>query len=194
MDINITTIIVSIIIAVFTGFGSALLTYLSMKKKTTTEQIQLLLENLTKTNKDLVDKEAENRAEILKMHDQIRDLQQTVMLLESAHQDSPLPMWLKDTNGVMLSINSAYEETFNVKRAQYIGKTDSDIWPIHLAKLFSKNDAMVLRTGRVFHGEETVVVDEKEENWRVIKYPRYSGKIKIGIAGIAIPPEHFTLD
>ena len=125
---------------------------------------------------------------------EIADLRNKIILLESAHQDLPLPAWLKDMKGVMLALNAAYEETFLIPRgfeaSDYIGKTDYDIWPEEAAKAYRKHDKHVMRTGKMWHGEEKIPLknDPNEADiWTIIKYVRYSGRTKIGIAGIAIP-------
>ena len=39
-------------------------------------------------------------------------LENKVLLLESAHQSLPVPMWLKAMDGTMLALNPAYERVF----------------------------------------------------------------------------------
>ena len=179
------------------GIGSVL-TYLATQKKADLDSLTLLINTLRDDNEKLRQREELNRMEIQKISTEISELRQTVMLLESAHQDLPIPMWLKDTNGIMLSLNSAYEDEFlfprGLTRSDYIGKRDVDIWPREVAAEFMTHDSKVLRSGKIFHGSETVMVGETPSKWRIIKYPRYSGDIKIGIAGIAIPPDNIDVD
>lgn len=179
------------------GIGSVL-TYLATQKKADLDSLTLLINTLKDDNEKLRQREELNRAEIQKISTEISELRQTVMLLESAHQDLPIPMWLKDTKGVMLSLNSAYEDEFlfprGLTRSDYIGKRDVDVWPKEVAAEFMTHDSKVLRSGKIFHGCETVLIGETPSKWRIIKYPRYSGDIKIGIAGIAIPPDNIDVD
>ena len=132
------------------------------------------------------------RLELVEIHRDLGELKTKIMLLESAHTDAPLPMWLKDVSGKMLALNSEYEKQFLLPLGKtsmdYIGKTDDEIWPDHLAKQYKVTDNLAL-VNDVWRGKETIVFpDGKEEQWSTVKYVRYAGKIKIGIAGLSIPP------
>ena len=133
------------------------------------------------------------KEEQLQLRADLISLRNKIILLESAQNDSPLPMWLKDTDGTMLALNGAYEEMFlipnGLKMQDYIGKTDYDIWPEEIAKQYRAHDSKVYKSGKTFKGPERVVVNGEDVPITVIKYVRYSGNLKIGIAGIAIPKE-----
>ena len=124
------------------------------------------------------EREKENR-------DVIQGLRIKVNMLESAHLNLPIPQWLKDKNGIMLSINSAYEEIFGKSVSQYVGNTDYDVWPKEIADQFKKNDTKVKRTRKHLQTQEFLEVDEHVQVWEVLKYPRYEGSTFIGIGGIA---------
>lgn len=117
--------------------------------------------------------------------DIIQGLRIKVNMLESAHLNLPIPQWLKDKNGTMLSINSAYEELFGKTVSQYVGNTDYDVWPKKIADQFKKNDTVVKRTRKHIQTQEMIEVDEHVQIWEVLKYPRYEGSTFIGIGGIA---------
>lgn len=111
----------------------------------------------------------------------------------SSHDSSPLPMWIKDSEGRVLACNKAYERAFLLPRGrtlmEYIGKKDVDVWPEHVAKQFVQNDQTVFRTRKIHDFIEHVTNDKGEdEPIRVIKYPRLISGIEdpIGVAGIAI--------
>lgn len=115
-----------------------------------------------------------------------------ISMFETARQNIPIPIWLKDTNGVMLSLNPAYEEIFllprNLTKEDYIGNTDYDVWPKKIADVFSENDRLVYTTGKTWQGTE--LISDKNGNthpWHIMKYVRYSGDTKIGVEGIAFP-------
>lgn len=148
--------------------------------------------------KDLLDRHTKEnitlRQEVQKIGDlqvSLERLRSKIALLESAHYDLPIPMWLKDVNGVMLAVNPAYEKQFLAPRGfyakDYIGKTDKDIWPADIAKSYMDNDKQVLTTGEVYQGTE-YAPDQHGVNHKLltIKYPRYAGNFLIGIGGIAI--------
>lgn len=119
-------------------------------------------------------------------------LQNKIILLESAHHDLPFPMWLKDENGVMLSINPAYEKKFlipmGLEAKDYLFKKDEDVWGAAIAKEYGRHD-YVAKVKGLFIGNETISLKGSDisEEWHVVKYARYLGGVLIGIAGIAIP-------
>ena len=114
-------------------------------------------------------------------------------LLQTAHHDLPFPQWLKDVNGVMLSLNHAYEEMFLVplgkKADDYIGNTDFDIWPADVAERFLENDKKAKEKGGYWMGIEPIWLKNSDISpyWRIAKYGRFVGNVCVGIAGIAIP-------
>lgn len=118
------------------------------------------------------------------------ELKHNMQLLESSYLDLPFPMWLKDVKGVMLVLNDAYEKLFLIpngkKRIDYIGNTDSQVWGEELGSQYWGHDQEVLMSGNVFDGEEKVIVNGIPHQCRIIKYPRYLGRTRIGIGGCAI--------
>lgn len=114
--------------------------------------------------------------------------------MKKAFPDLPIPLWLKDRNGIMLSLNDAYEKAFLIPqgkhRGDYIMQDDKAIWPERVAELFKKNDLKAIERGKSVR----IVFEEAPEmdilkNWQFIKYPYYIDGTLIGIGGIAIPLE-----
>lgn len=147
---------------------------------------------LLERNTEYINKIEEYGNIILDLKDKINGLENNILLLESAHQDLPIPMWLKDFKGNMLSVNLAYETIFlkpiGKERKDYVGKSDYDIWPKEIAEVFMKNDILIRRKR-----EPRLITENipdamgKLIEWNILKYPRMSGNQLIGIAGIAIP-------
>lgn len=114
-------------------------------------------------------------------------------LLQTAHHDLPFPQWLKDVNGVMLSLNGAYEKMFLVPLGKtaddYVGNTDFDIWPVDVAEKFVENDKKAKEKGGYWMGIEPIWIKNSDISpyWRIAKYGRFVGNVCVGIAGIAIP-------
>ncbi len=181
------------------GVFTALIKYFGDKRRAKIDENKQELDEFKKVfevwqedNKRLREREKALLEEVVKLREEVADLRNKIVLLESAHQDLPLPAWLKDTKGVMLAVNAAYEDTFLVPRGfnavDYIGHTDHAVWPEDIANQYQKHDKMVLRSGKMWHGSEKIPNNDGEvEEWSIIKYVRYSGRTKIGIAGIAIP-------
>jgi len=127
----------------------------------------------------------------------VRDLRNKIVLLGSAHDSSPLPSWLKDTDGTMLSLNQAFVSAFlepnGINMDDYIGNTDFAVWPKEVAEEYQKNDLEVLKTRKDFIGEETIYLNGKTTKWKIIKWVRYVGRLPIGIAGKAVPMDFEVL-
>ena len=178
------------------GAAVALALFLSLRSKVNPDTyLKSVVERLTaveEENADLRRRMTALQEQLTALQIENAELLAKISLLESAHQSLPLPMWLKDEHGRVLTINSAYEETFLVprgyKRSDYVGHYDADVWPDHIAAQFTVNDRHVFRDGVTWIGTEKVTnADGEDENWRIIKYPRFAGNVKVGIGGVAIP-------
>jgi len=95
--------------------------------------------------------------------------------LKSFIDQMEFPAWIKvvrrdgdNIKFVMLEINLAYTEVFGIKRTDYVGKTDHDVWPKEIADSFSISDLRVWSTGQ----PETFLKD-------VNGYKRYFRKARI---------------
>jgi PAS domain S-box-containing protein len=122
----------------------------------------------------------------------IEELQHQLMIFESSHADVPVPIWLKDTNGKMLFLNSEYERQIlnpiGLGAEAYIGKTDEDVWGESISNKFAAHDKKVMRLKRsiefkeVWRGSNGIQFEG-----RVIKYPRFlNNKTVIGVGGIIL--------
>lgn len=102
-------------------------------------------------------------------------------------ESMPIPCWIKDTYGVMRFLNNAYEKIYDVRKDNYIGKTDDQVWPPEIAEAFKKRD------DEVYEGKVVKYTVEKVPNragfrqydhLNVIKFPLYKGPEVVGIAGL----------
>ncbi len=168
------------------GFITALTSFLIQRKKTDQDGFKILFDKLEEDNRRLREREDANEIKIQALQKQLNDLQLKVQLMESAHNDLPIPQWLKDTHGRMLSINDPYIKLTGISRDKYIGNTDWDVWPENIARQFIENDNKVMREKKPMHTiEKFIVADGSIEEWNVLKFPRYAGNIVVGIGGIA---------
>lgn len=155
--------------------------------KITSSQIEKILDLYVSENGIL---KQENK-KISDLEREVYELRQKVLLLESSTQNLPIPMWLKDLNGIMLALNPAYEQDFLLPRGfssrEYIGQSDYNIWNKEIADSFTANDRWVIKNKKVFYGYEVVPDGTgKLKTWYIIKYPRYASGVLVGIAGVAI--------
>ena len=142
--------------------------------------------------KELREEVQQLRVVISERESEVQSLRHQLMIFESSQIDIPLPVWLKDTEGKMLFVNSEYErmilEPVNKTSEDYIGCTDYEIWPQEVAATFRRNDQEVMRKKKPiefiekWYGANGVKIEG-----RLLKYPRFLNRnTVIGIGGIII--------
>jgi len=106
------------------------------------------------TNKVKYDKDG-NLAEILAVGNDLSELRKVEGALRESEErfsafmdNSPGIAWIKDEQGRYLYLNKAHEARFGVKLEDCRGKTDFDLWPPEVARVFRDNDLAVLCDGK----------------------------------------------
>lgn len=185
----------SSIIGLLGGGGAIgfILTYLTRMRKSSLDELRDVIQDRKEEIDRLRKLEKENTERIKALEQKINSMESKIMLMESAHHDLPLPQWLKDLNGTMLSLNAEYERIFlapmGLKSEQYIGKNDVMVWGEETANHWRKLDFEVIKHRRhVFSTEKVPQGDETYVEWEILKYPRYAGNVIIGVGGIALKP------
>lgn len=74
-------------------------------------------------------------------------------------ESSPHPEWAKGVDGRMRYINFAYEQAFGIRRDEYVGRLDIEVWDRETALTFSKHDSDVLREKRMIEFVEQVPIN-----------------------------------
>lgn len=107
-----------------------------------------------------------------------------------------LPVWCKDSTGVMLWINDAYQTTYGIRAAEYEGKTDYEVWPLEVANEYRKHDQEIVRTRLPTTTIEHIPDDPHNKNSPrraqvVTKFPIFNleGEV-IAIGGVAYPQKN----
>ena len=202
---NTENIIITVMSTVFGGALASFLTYKISNRKQDKDDFvaiaqeykEMLLNYKTELNEHKKKfKELENTVKTLeklvhKKEKEIEQVRNQLMIFESSHSDVPIPIWLKDTSGKMLFINSEYERAvlhpINKQAKDYIGKFDTDVWGEKIGKPFQQHDKKVMRTRlRVECNERWIGGNGQIIEGRVIKYPRFLGRTVIGIGGAII--------
>lgn len=185
--------LISAVVGMISALGTSYLESSTKEKELSQTQTEQLINALMNDRTYQEDRARLCEETITPLQNRINQLETQVQLLNNVHQGLPVPTWLKDRGGIMLALNDQYEKIFlqpmGKSREDYIGHTDYDIWPEAYANKFYAIDQTVIKTGRVWHGEEWVTVNDTAQQWEIIKYPRYSGNVLIGVGGIAIPPK-----
>lgn len=125
---------------------------------------------------------------------ELASLKAKLMLFENRQFSLPVPMWIKDTSGIMLSMNQAYEDyvltPLNKNRYDYIGKTDEQFWGEELGKKYRQNDLKAHSSqDKVFVGYEDVLTSTGDiVSCKVVKFVQYVGGKPVTYSGMLIPP------
>ncbi|MBU1124936.1 MAG: PAS domain S-box protein, partial [Candidatus Omnitrophica bacterium] len=112
----------------------------------------------------------------------IVELQQEAIL-----NNIPDIAWLKDKGSRFISVNDAFGKACGVNPKDLTGKTDLDIWPLHLAERYRRDDRAVMESGKRKRVEEPLTDKEEKIKWiETIKTPIYNDQKEIvGTTGIA---------
>lgn len=108
--------------------------------------------------------------------------------LSSMMATIPDYVWLKDTDGVYLTCNRAFERFFGAREADIVGKTDHDFVEAELADFFRQKDREAIDAGGILTNEEWVTL--ADDGRRVLLETRKAavhgsdGKV-VGVLGIA---------
>jgi two-component system cell cycle sensor histidine kinase/response regulator CckA len=107
--------------------------------------------------------------------------------LSAIIENQPGLLWLKDTEGRFLSVNTEFAKSCGLNSPEYLaGKTDFDVWSEELANRYTSDDAKVLKSGLPLTAEEPI--DNKGQiTWfETFKTPVFDKKgIIIGTTGYA---------
>ncbi len=77
----------------------------------------------------------------------------------------PLHLVIKDAHGRRTFANRRYLELHDCALEDIVGKTDAQLFPEHVARKFSEDDARVLRTGEVLRDIEQLQTADGEQRW-----------------------------
>ena len=87
-------------------------------------------------------------------------LEEARIRLSSVMATIPDYVWLKDTAGVYLTCNPAFERFFGAREADIVGKTDHDFIDAELADFFRQKDRAAIDAGGILTNEEWVTLAE----------------------------------
>ena len=115
------------------------------------------------------------------------ELEHQTALLQQIMDSAPDLIFFKDTDGVYLGCNTAFERFAGRPEAEQIGRTDFDFFEPDLAHLFRSMDRMALESERAHRNEEWVTYpDGSRVLLDTLKTPFYSpdGEL-LGLVGIS---------
>lgn len=135
-----------------------------------------------------------NKVLFSKLEKKISDLEgvnkalaESVLQMTAILNNIPDMVWLKDTESRFIAVNAPFAAACGLSQREISGKTDLEIWPEELARLYRKDDAEVMNSGQSKRVEERLVDHDGKESWiETIKSPVFGSEGKVsGTTGIA---------
>jgi len=113
-------------------------------------------------------------------------LQRTKAKLSAVISTIPDLIWVKDTEGVYMLCNPAFENFFGSSCGDIVGKTDYDFLSTEQADFFRQRDLEVMEAGEMRINEKEIVFARNGQRalLETRKIPIYNGKEFMGILGI----------
>ena len=108
--------------------------------------------------------------------------------LDGLLQTIPDQVWLKDTDGVYLACNAAFERRWRLAPGQAIGRTDAEVLDDARAGLFADSDRLALVSGKTVSFEESQMPGDGGPVgvFEIVKTPMHDGQGGlIGVLGVA---------
>ena len=139
---------------------------------------KLYIKEIQKEIRDRI--ETEKNLKITSEQLKLKEKQQRALL-----DNIPDIAWLKNRESLYIAVNEPFLTTCGVQ--DVINKTDSEIWPSHMAEKYIKDDREIMSSGMRKVMEEPIVDKTKRMEWvETIKSPIHddTGSV-IGIAGIS---------
>jgi len=106
--------------------------------------------------------------------------------MQAVMDNSPAVIYVKDKNGCYIFINRRFEELFDLKREDFIGKTDYDLFAVEIADTLIANDKAVINAGQAIETEEMVPHSDGQHSYLSVKFPLFDDdNIAYALCGIS---------
>jgi PAS domain S-box-containing protein len=104
-------------------------------------------------------------------------------LFETFMDNSPAMSYLKDEDGRYVWTNVTYKTRFT---ANFVGKTDFDLFPQSLAKQYREHDLVVMKEKKAHEFIENTIETDGEHTWLTVKFPVVDSDGRTLLAGKSI--------
>ena len=106
----------------------------------------------------------------------VAQLRESEQRFKAFMDNSPAVAWIKDEQGRYVFLNTPFELTFNVRRADLTGQTGPEPWSPETAKQLQENDRSVLESGKPRQLYETLAgQDGMRQHWWILQFPVDAG-------------------
>ncbi|AXC14914.1 diguanylate cyclase/phosphodiesterase (GGDEF & EAL domains) with PAS/PAC sensor(s) [Acidisarcina polymorpha] len=109
-------------------------------------------------------------------------------LFHAFMDSSPFLALMKDAEGRIVYYNQRCADRFHISREEWLGKTDSELWPMKTAATLRANDLSVLRQWKMLTFDEEADPGEggSSAHWRSYKFPFKDSHGQEYVAGLAV--------
>jgi PAS domain S-box-containing protein len=97
--------------------------------------------------------------------------------------------FIKDPGGRYVYVSDAAAALWDMEPEAMVSRTDEEIWPPELARVYRKNDEAVLQHLKRFEGIEVIPRNGRQHSWLIYKFPiveRATQKVFVGGVGVDI--------
>ncbi|WP_437579935.1 ATP-binding protein [Sorangium sp. So ce887] len=138
---------------------------------------------LQRTHQELERRVRDRTAELARSNAALRESQH---LLQAIVDNTTAVVFAKDIEGRYMLVNRGFEELFQMRREQVIGKTDRDVFPREQADEYRANDFLVLQQNRAIELDELAPKSDGVRTYISLKFPlRGPAGEPEGICGIS---------
>src|SRR5204863_8868756 len=104
-------------------------------------------------------------------------------------QNVPGAFYMKDLEGHYVYVNETWEKIFHRKNADWLGKTDDDLWPKALAHKFKEANRRIIAEKKVVETTATLETPDGVHYWLLTTFPilnEQGAPIMVGGAAVDI--------
>lgn len=98
-------------------------------------------------------------------------LQDSEKRLRGIMDNSPIAIYMKDTQGRYLFVNKQFQKAVQMNHRQIVGRTDFEIFPKEIAEEFRENDRKVLESRKPLEFEESTHLEDGLHFFASVKFP-----------------------
>jgi len=91
--------------------------------------------------------------------------------LQAIMDNSPAVIYAKDVQGRYIFVNQKFEQLFQRRSDEVIGKTSSDVFPEGFAEKQDNIDSQILKSGKTLEIEELSQLDGEQRSFLSVKFP-----------------------
>jgi PAS domain S-box-containing protein len=119
----------------------------------------------------------------------LRTLRQREAQLASFMQNVPCAVYMKDLDGRYLYVNETCEKVFHREKAEWMEKTDDELWPRPLAQKLQDANRRILQDKKAIEITATIEQQDGAHYWLITTFPilnEQGGPIMVGGAAVDI--------